>query len=394
MVQAYRPPDILGSAIRGYTAGTALREAQESRARKRQERLEAGQADFMKQFAAVDPRLPDDQFQQQFDAALDFNYRQHGQDDEDKATFEAILMMDPQQKRAFVNQAMTSIGVKPPTEEEYTLTPGAARFRGREQIAAVPAKPVAEKVAPTSQLEKLISEQAKYPEGSREWDIYERRITKETATGGETIRSLPGGGFEIIRGGKPMKASEDLPKPVIKDIAKSIVNNESNLSKLERIGEQYIPSFLTYGGKIKSALSGIKSKAGADLSPEEIKFVGDRRKFIQNINQLFNAYRKEITGAAASVQELESLKKAMLSEDLSPVEFQAAYDEFRSELRRANRLNRRILREGIKGDYGKNFDNLFTAGEDDDPELRGQELMEQEGLSFEEATRRLAEEGY
>lgn len=208
---------------------------------------------------------------------------------------------------------------------------------------------------------------------------------------GEIIRTTPEGGVEIIRG--DVQPAANLPKPVIRDLTKSIANNENNLSRLDRIEKQFIPDFLTFGGRIGAKISSLKSKAGLGIAPQAKEFLGRRRKFTQNINQLFNAYRKEITGAAASVQELESLKKAMLSEDLSPIEFQAAYEEFRSELQRSNRLQRRLLREGITDKFGKSLDELFVAGEDDDIELRGAELRGQ-GLTDAEIAEKLFEEGF
>ena len=209
------------------------------------------------------------------------------------------------------------------------------------------------------------------------------------AKSGETITVGPGG-TTITRG---VAASPKLDKLVARNLTKSIINNEQNLSRLDRIGSQFIPEFLTFGGRIGATISSLKSKAGVDLKPEDRKFLQNRRKFTQNINQVFNAYRKEITGAAASVQELESLKKAMLSEDLSPAEFQASFDEFRRELQRSNRLSRKVLRDGLPGSFGKNLDALFTSGADDNADVRGEELL-QEGLTEDQVFEKLESEGF
>ena len=98
-------------------------------------------------------------------------------------------------------------------------------------------------------------------------------------------------------------------------------------------------------------------------------------KFKQNINQIFNAYRKSITGAAASEREMSDLKRSMFNEDQSPVQFEAAFDEFRSELNRSQRLRRKLLREGVTDI--KAFDDAFIRGDDDDIETRGSELFEE-----------------
>lgn len=241
-------------------------------------------------------------------------------------------------------------------------------------------------MAPTALVKNLYAAGVK--EGSPEFN---QAILSSIQKPGEVIESTPDGGFRITRGNT--KPSESLNKTTIKDLESKIASNMDNLSRLEVIEQQYVPDFLTYGGKVSATISKLKSKAGFDLSPEDERFLQGRRRFTQGINQMFNAYRKEITGAAAAVQELESLKKAMLSEDLSPTEFKASFDEFKSELLRSNRLSRKILREGVRDGFGKDLDRLFTAGLDDDIEARGQELRAQ-GFSDQAIVDALIKEGY
>jgi hypothetical protein len=185
-----------------------------------------------------------------------------------------------------------------------------------------------------------------------------------------------------------------LEKPVKKDLQAEIIAGEKALGDLDRIGEQFRGEFLTYGGRLKSSWGAFKSKAGAELDPEEKQLVRDRRAFADNVNRAFNSYRKEITGAAASVQELESLRRAMFNTEQSPEEFQASFGEFQRQLNRHQRLRRKILREGLSGPQaGKKLDFLFARGEDDDPVARGEELRKA-GLNDEQAASRLLQEGY
>jgi len=167
------------------------------------------------------------------------------------------------------------------------------------------------------------------------------------------------------------------------------------VGRLERIRDLYDPEFLTFGGRLDSAVSGLADKAGV-ANPEQRKLIRKRRQFAQNVDREFNAYRKEITGAAASVQEMEDLKKSMMSTDLGPTEFEAAFDEYSAEVRRSMRIKARLLREGVRvgsDEFGKRFDELFLGGADDDVGARAREL-EAAGLSEDEGTARLRAEGY
>lgn len=190
-----------------------------------------------------------------------------------------------------------------------------------------------------------------------------------------------------------------LQKKTVGELEKKLVTFETNIDNLKRIEAQIKPEFLTFAGRGKAFFSALKSKAGIDLSKEEKTFLQERTRFTQNINQFFNAYRKEITGAAASVQELEGLKKSMFNEDLGPVEFEAAFDEFKNGVFRGRRLTRKLLREGLTGsltnkrsEVSKRFDQEFTAGGDDSALDRIRDL---EGTkSKEEIFKILEDEGY
>lgn len=214
----------------------------------------------------------------------------------------------------------------------------------------------------------------------------------------QRIEMRPDGSF-IFASGKGVGAGGSQKKTVT-DLEKRLVTFEQNISDLERIEEQVDPEFLTFMGRGKAFFSGLKSKAGIALSPKDKQFVQKRRAFTQNVNRFFNNYRRDITGAAASVQELNGLKKAMFTEDLSPVEFEAAFNEFKDSVFRSRRLIRKLHREGVRGDLrnkksqaAKRFDSEFTAGGDDSPEDRAAEL-EAQGIPDEQIEQTLINEGY
>lgn len=202
-------------------------------------------------------------------------------------------------------------------------------------------------------------------------------IAKETA-GKSGITVSPDGTVTI--GGTP--SGQPFGKAATNEIQKGIVADEMLLSQTEALGNLYDPSILTYQNQIKGAATAIGEKAGIEPSPEAKEALQKRTKFINGVERLFNAYRKEITGAAAAVQELERLKKSFINADMSPSEFEAAFNEYQSELKRSLRLRRRLLREGVDPKTesgGDKFDTLYLGGADDDANQRGNELMQELG---------------
>ena len=154
-------------------------------------------------------------------------------------------------------------------------------------------------------------------------------------------------------------------------------------------------AMLTYQGQAEDYISRIADKLG--IAPEEAEREAVRRKtkFVTSVEQLFNAYRKEITGAAAAVQELDRLKKSFINIDMSPTQFEAAYEQYETELKRSMRVRRKLLREGFdltSEEGGSQMDREFLTGGDDDPVVRFGELVQEVGED--EAYRLMAEEGY
>lgn len=189
-------------------------------------------------------------------------------------------------------------------------------------------------------------------------------------------------------------------RPVDTALQKSQITNIESLIELDEIGKSYHRDYLTYGGRIKDIMLAVKSKANYKLTPKEKKFVNGRRTFTQGVNRGFNAYRKEITGAAAAVKELADLKKATLNTDLSPDQFEASFRTYQSALKRSLRVKNMLLRKGIinvggrmSKIQGKAFDDAFKNGGDDNHIDRGRELAAQ-GLPDDQILSILSREGY
>lgn len=238
---------------------------------------------------------------------------------------------------------------------------------------------------------------------------------KDPATGKWTnIQKPEKGGIRFRSGDTELSVGGPAFEPekkVVEGAQKGIVSADEHAARIARIDSLYDPNFMTYLGRAGLKLDAFREKAkgiplvGAEMDQETKQKVRQFRRFTQGVNYEFNQYRKEITGAAAAVQELEDLKKAMFSEDLSPSEFEAAFDEFKLEIQRGRKINEELLSRGIKAgspQYEDAFNDLYFSSDYEDvtgteptkdADARGQELMKQ-GLSFDQALKKLEEEGY
>ena len=174
----------------------------------------------------------------------------------------------------------------------------------------------------------------------------------------------------------------------------SLTTQSTTMATLDALHTMYDPEFMTYKSDATAFASKVKEKFGGDLDAAEKDHLTRKTKFTTQLNRMFNAYRKEITGAAAAVKEMKDLKNSLINEDMSATEYEAAYQSLRDEVSRTMRIKNKLLREGYSGkDLGEQIDNAFLTGGDDDPEEQLAYLMEN-GLSEKEAVARMESEGY
>jgi hypothetical protein len=180
------------------------------------------------------------------------------------------------------------------------------------------------------------------------------------------------------------------------------IDLENAFARVNEISQKYGSGFLTIGGRLRHKGAQWLSYLGIGVSEGDKKFADQRQQFVLLVNREFNAYRKLITGAAASVKEIEFLKKAALDMSKDPLTFESSLKAYTDALKRGIRINRRFLREGINvqdGEivseevFGELFDSAWSQGSDDDPDERMMELRDM-GLEDFEIAERLTVEGY
>lgn len=184
--------------------------------------------------------------------------------------------------------------------------------------------------------------------------------------------TMPDGTFVTMGRGGYTATNDGIPvdPKVGREIQEEDLKNNKMLADLFRLGQDFMGGLVggqTYLGKGINWMLEKADKAGignpaSDWGEDRLKRA---TRFKQGIEQIFNAYRKEITGAAAAVQELERLKQAMLNADLSPTQFEAAYNEFIAKIMRGQKIAAQMAREGYdpsKDENAEMFDRMWDAG--------------------------------
>lgn len=148
------------------------------------------------------------------------------------------------------------------------------------------------------------------------------------------------------------------------EIQKDIKNNEKAMSQLDKIQEGYDPDFFTYRNQAGASLSKEAEKAkgipiwenitnlaaGAvtGKDPEQrAEFLKKRTQYINNLEQVFLAFKKEMTGTAAGPTEIENIRKSTLNGDMSPSEAVGAMDQLRSKYGTMSSIDKKAISQGI-----------------------------------------------
>lgn len=128
----------------------------------------------------------------------------------------------------------------------------------------------------------------------------------------------------------------------------NILASNDALSRLDSIAQRFSPDFLTAKGYADFLTAFAQDKSGlVGLSGRQKKLLQDRTEFKNEVEQLFNSYRKQITGAQAAVQELNFLRSVMLSTSTSPEQFIGAFNQLGDLLKRVREQSQTTLQKGV-----------------------------------------------
>ena len=150
-----------------------------------------------------------------------------------------------------------------------------------------------------------------------------------------------------------------------------VLDSEKTLVKLRKIGDDLDDSFLTYQGKLGAGAGSMLDQLGVSkdtpLIGGAVKHAAEARAFKNQVQQHFNAYRKEITGAAAAVAELDRLEQSFLTDkNMGPETFKTVLSQMEGIYVDGIEELKTVLREGI--DVSAAFDPSNAVANTESPD--------------------------
>lgn len=150
---------------------------------------------------------------------------------------------------------------------------------------------------------------------------------------------------------KAMGSDEDKKKnkwgvAAMNSLDKETIELTKNTADFINIGRAFDDDFVKIIPSLMNKANTWKERFGLDLTPEERNNLGRFRNFQNQVVTAFNSYRRLITGAAASEQELRSLEKGFLHMKMSPTEFRSALKSLQAATRSKALLLMKIRNEG------------------------------------------------
>lgn len=125
---------------------------------------------------------------------------------------------------------------------------------------------------------------------------------------------------------------------------KEIFTRKGNLDLALSVAGEYNESIPGVGTAVNAVARAVTGK-----TPEERKdYIKKVDAVNTSITQLFNAYRKDITGAAASEQELKRLEEAYLNKDMSASQFVSRMKTIRDAGLRELGIKQKALSQGVE----------------------------------------------
>lgn len=148
---------------------------------------------------------------------------------------------------------------------------------------------------------------------------------------------------------------------------------QTTLNLTKDIAQKFNPDFFEKPEQWKNAGLAFLDSMGVnigDANKATIKAFNDQS---QGVGQLFNQYRKMITGSAAAVQELEMLKKDFVNKNNSPEQARAGLQRFLKMTIRDSKIFQEMIDSGInindKNELNGFYDTAKFRYDLDDPAL-------------------------
>lgn len=222
---------------------------------------------------------------------------------------------------------------------------------------------------PETEASKLMVLRDSYPPSSEGWNYYDQIMKNKSQPRQETMvkvqtpngvkympQSQAAGMAPPVNNGTNLTIGEngeiqfsqggsmDITKPVKTDVQKKMFSALETLDNLGSVADKFSADYLTVEGRGKAFIGEQLDYLGQN--GDLVQFSAKKQAFNNEVMQMFNSYRKEITGAAASEKEMKQLLDSMVNANLPPQKFMATYNQFMEKAR--SNLERNALLSGIE----------------------------------------------
>lgn len=157
----------------------------------------------------------------------------------------------------------------------------------------------------------------------------------------------------------------DPTAPVATEAMKNIQSGKKILNQFEVIKKGYKPEYFT---NLNEAEGWTQAKAernkgipvleqatdllasvtsGGKSKEERAQALTERKSYFNTVNQTFNAYKKEITGSAAGVAEIEALQKSFINGEVSSSEAEGAIQQIMDRYKSEINTDKQLLNQGV-----------------------------------------------
>ena len=130
-------------------------------------------------------------------------------------------------------------------------------------------------------------------------------------------------------------------------VQKSYMKATEDLTRIQGLKGKFKKEYLTLGGRVETNIAEGMDYLGMSSGSQQ-KRITATTNFFGDIKQFFMKFRKEITGAAAAVQELKDLEAAYLDGSVGPTKLMAQLDLLLENASKELKLNKRFIDQGIQ----------------------------------------------
>ena len=191
----------------------------------------------------------------------------------------------------------------------------------------------------------------------KDYDLFEQRDDKGKVVQQKYFEKKEGpieeGWLKVAGKGVTATASAIMSAPTKTKLeVEGVLNPTKGIGTYRSVMLGFKPEYFEHMGKLKAMAGKQLGKFGVDAGEggwsNWVEFEAERAAYIAEVMRSFDQYRKDITGAQASYQEIQYLMQNIPTKDDSPQAFMRKLKNFLVAMARIRKRSRAMLERGMK----------------------------------------------